>query len=289
LALRSVAGLMSTGDTTSTWTVAGKSGRKENVVSNKQMANGGDEGRRWPGPKSGPGGGRRIPRTEPAAPRGGGGSGAADVNSLRDAVAHARSGTGEVKQAIVSATFAPRAPCYTALIQQCARTKSWCAARRARPRLCSSQRCRDARPALARAGKRRWRCSRQCARRPASRCAPRPCRCAVRLTSAAPPGAGRAARALHGPCGATRALRPAAALPTRAAALRAGQHHHILGLDRSVQHIGPMAGSGNRVYRDAGGRPARPRVPTEHHHVQVRPRPAAGCCLCCLCREHRPA
>lgn len=124
-----VARLMSSGgDTSSAWTVAGKSGRKENVASNKQMANGSDE-RRWAGPKAGSAGPRRPPRTD--APTGGprprDGSGAADVNSLRDAVAHARSGTGEVRQAIMSATFSPRAPCYTALIQQCARTKSWCA------------------------------------------------------------------------------------------------------------------------------------------------------------------
>ena len=164
-----VARLMRSGESNNAWTVAGKAGRKENVASNRQMANGGEE-RRWAGPKTGGGGGpqRRMPRMDAPATRAGG-SGSTDVNSLRDAVAHARSGTGEVKQAIVSATFSPRAPCFTALLQQCSRTKSWCALMQGMlGLLCRtlSRRSWCVNVMWRGAGKRRLRCFRQCARLP---------------------------------------------------------------------------------------------------------------------------
>lgn len=51
-----------------------------------------------------------------AAPKG-----ACDMDSLKFAIAHAIPGTGQVKQAITEATFVPRAPAFTSLIQTCAK------------------------------------------------------------------------------------------------------------------------------------------------------------------------
>lgn len=47
--------------------------------------------------------------------------GACDMDSLKFAIAHAIPGTGQVKQAITEATFMPRAPAFTSLIQTCAK------------------------------------------------------------------------------------------------------------------------------------------------------------------------
>ena len=47
--------------------------------------------------------------------------GACDMDSLKFAIAHAIPGTGQVKQAITEATFVPRAPAFTSLIQTCAK------------------------------------------------------------------------------------------------------------------------------------------------------------------------
>ena len=46
---------------------------------------------------------------------------ACDMDSLKFAIAHAIPGTGQVKQAITEATFVPRAPAFTSLIQTCAK------------------------------------------------------------------------------------------------------------------------------------------------------------------------
>lgn len=50
---------------------------------------------------------------------------AVDMDGLREAVGQASAGTGEVRRAITSATFQPRAAAFTSLIQQCARAKNW--------------------------------------------------------------------------------------------------------------------------------------------------------------------
>lgn len=47
--------------------------------------------------------------------------GACDMDSLKMAISHAIPGTGQVKQAITDATFVPRAPAFTSLIQTCAK------------------------------------------------------------------------------------------------------------------------------------------------------------------------
>lgn len=43
------------------------------------------------------------------------------MDSLKMAISLAIPGTGQVKQAITNATFAPRAPAFTSLIQTCAK------------------------------------------------------------------------------------------------------------------------------------------------------------------------
>ncbi|CAL8462083.1 g1614 [Coccomyxa elongata] len=50
---------------------------------------------------------------------------AVDMDGLREAVGQATAGTGEVRRAITTATFQPRAAAFTSLIQQCARAKNW--------------------------------------------------------------------------------------------------------------------------------------------------------------------
>ena len=49
--------------------------------------------------------------------------GACDMDSLKLAISHATPGTGQVKQAITDATFVPRAPAFTSLIQTCAKCR----------------------------------------------------------------------------------------------------------------------------------------------------------------------
>lgn len=47
--------------------------------------------------------------------------GPCDMDSLKAAISQAVPGTGQVKQAITAATFQPRAPAFTSLIQTCAK------------------------------------------------------------------------------------------------------------------------------------------------------------------------
>lgn len=47
--------------------------------------------------------------------------GPCDMDSLKIAISQAIPGTGQVKQAITSATFQPRAPAFTSLMQNCAK------------------------------------------------------------------------------------------------------------------------------------------------------------------------
>lgn len=47
--------------------------------------------------------------------------GPCDMDSLKAAISQAIPGTGQVKQAITDATFQPRAPAFTSLIQTCAK------------------------------------------------------------------------------------------------------------------------------------------------------------------------
>lgn len=47
--------------------------------------------------------------------------GACDMDGLKMAISHAIPGTGQVKRAITDATFVPRAPAFTSLIQTCAK------------------------------------------------------------------------------------------------------------------------------------------------------------------------
>lgn len=93
----------------------------ENVPENGQMPNGEARGR---GRTSSTGTRRREPSRPGRAGRGRG-EPAHDMDSLREKVANAVAGTGDVRAAIVACTFQPREAAFTTLIHQCTRAKAW--------------------------------------------------------------------------------------------------------------------------------------------------------------------
>ena len=90
----------------------------ENVPENGQMPGGDGRGR---------GASTNTRRREPARPSRGSRKGDPpyDMDSLRERVANAVAGTGDVRHAITSSTFQPREAAFTSLIHQCTRAKAW--------------------------------------------------------------------------------------------------------------------------------------------------------------------